>query len=113
MHFSRLLAPLALATTLISIQVAAHADAVENGKAAFVSNGCWQCHGFQGQGGAGPKLAPDPKPYEFISVFVRHTKGAMPPYSEKILSNDDLASIYAYLRSVPKAPDYKTIHILN
>ena len=23
----------------------------EKGKTAFVQHGCWQCHGFQGQGG--------------------------------------------------------------
>jgi mono/diheme cytochrome c family protein len=37
----------------------------------------------------------------------------MPPYSEKILSNEDLADIYAYLQSIPKAADYKTIPLLN
>jgi ubiquinol-cytochrome c reductase cytochrome c subunit len=86
------------------------AGSAEKGKAAFVKNGCWQCHGFVGQGAAsGPKLAPDPKPLEFISVFIRNTNGPMPPYSEKILSKQDLDDIYAYLQSIPKGPDYKSI----
>ena len=38
---------------------------------------------------------------------------AMPPYPEKILPNDDVADIHAYLTSLPKPPDYKTIPLLN
>jgi hypothetical protein len=37
----------------------------------------------------------------------------MPPYREAVLPNEDLADIYAYLQSVPKTPDYKTIPLLN
>jgi len=86
------------------------AGSAEKGKAAFVKNGCWQCHGFVGQGAAsGPKLAPDPKPLEFISVFVRNSNGPMPPYSEKILSKQDLEDIYTYLQAIPKGPDYRSI----
>jgi mono/diheme cytochrome c family protein len=67
-----------------------------------------------GQGGiAGPKLAPDPKPIEYIDAFVRNTRGTMPPYSEKILSKKDLADIHTYLKSIPKGPDYKSIPLLN
>ena len=29
---------------------AALAASAENGKKAFVAHGCWQCHGFEGQG---------------------------------------------------------------
>jgi hypothetical protein len=44
---------------------------------------------------------------------VRSTNRGMPPYSEKILSNSDLEDIYAYLKSVPKPADYKSIPLLN
>ena len=44
---------------------------------------------------------------------VRTTSRQMPPYREAVLPNEDLADIYAYLKSVPAAPDYKTIQILN
>jgi mono/diheme cytochrome c family protein len=37
----------------------------------------------------------------------------MPPYQKAILSDEDLADIYAYLRSIPKAPDYKALPLLN
>jgi ubiquinol-cytochrome c reductase cytochrome c subunit len=93
---------------------AALAASAEKGKDAYVKNGCWQCHGFVGQGGiTGPKLAPDPLPLEALSAFTRSSNGPMPPYSEKVLSNEDLADIHAYLASIPKAPDYKTIPLLS
>ena len=41
----------------------------------------------------GKVLAPDPLPYEGFAAFVRSTDRAMPPYSEKVLPNDDLADI--------------------
>lgn len=114
MKYLHMFAHMAIVAGLINSHHAAFAESVEKGKFSFMENGCWQCHGFVGQGGTnGPKLAPDPKPYEFISVFVRHTNGPMPPYSEKILSNEDLTNIHAYLRSIPKSPDYKTIPLLN
>ena len=93
---------------------AALAASAENGKAAFVQHGCWQCHGFQGQGGiTGPKLAPDPMPIEAFTAFVRGSNRAMPPYMEAILSNEELADIHAYLQSMPRPADYRSIPPLN
>ena len=91
----------------------AFAASAEKGKTAFVQHGCWQCHGVQAQGGPGPKLAPDPISIEAFTAFVRTTNRAMPPYSEAILSNDDLADIHAYLQTIPKPADYKSIPLLN
>jgi len=114
MKIIQTLARLAVAATLFAIQPSVHAQSAEEGKAAYIANGCWQCHGFVGQGGiAGAKLAPDPKPLEYIAAFVRNTNGLMPKYSDKILSDKDLAGIHAYLRSIPKSPDYKSIPQLN
>ena len=90
------------------------AGSAEKGKASYVKHGCWQCHGFAAQGGvAGPKLAPSPMAYEAFNVFVRNTKGAMPPYTKTILPDEDLADIHAYLQSLLKSPDYKNIPLLN
>ena len=101
-------------TTPATKAPAAQVASAEKGRAGFIKNGCWQCHGFQAQGGVtGPALAPDPKPFSFVSVFVRNTAGAMPPYQKGMLSDEDLADIYAYLQSIPKARDYKTIPLLN
>ena len=100
---------------LIGPTVAQAADAAR-GKTLFTQvYGCYQCHGMVGQGSpiTGPKLAPDPLPYEALSSFVRNTNRQMPPYREAVLPNADLEDIYAYLQSVPKSPDYKTIPLLN
>jgi mono/diheme cytochrome c family protein len=83
------------------------------GKTAYIKTGCYQCHGFVGQGGAAGKLAPNPMPYEAFVNYVRTTNRAMPPYSEQILSNDELADIYSYVESIPAGPDYKSIPLLN
>ncbi len=117
MYGPRIGAAWALAASLVLGHGAALAASAEKGKAAFTKYGCWQCHGFQGQGSAvtsaGKVLAPNPLPYEGFAAFVRSTNRAMPPYSEKILPNDDLADIYAYLQSIPKTADPKTIPLLN
>lgn len=90
------------------------AASAEKGRAAFMKYGCWQCHGTVGQGGVtGAKLAPDPLPYEGFSAFVRTTNRTMPPYRETVLPESDLADIHAYLQSIPKATDPKTIPLLN
>jgi ubiquinol-cytochrome c reductase cytochrome c subunit len=106
-------AALAAALGALAPQDLALAASAEKGKATFVSKGCWQCHGFVGQGGVGTKLAPNPLPLDAMTAFVRNTKGRMPPYSEAVLSNEDLADIHAYLDSIPKGADYKSIPLLN
>jgi ubiquinol-cytochrome c reductase cytochrome c subunit len=112
MRSVRLLALAALGFAFNQLAVAA--GSVEKGKVAYVKHGCWQCHGFVGQGGVtGPKLAPNPMAPEALSAFVRNTNGAMPPYQKTILPDADLADIHAYLQSLPKAPDYKSIPLLN
>ncbi len=107
----------ALAAGLLVGQGAALAASAEKGKAAFIKFGCWQCHGTQGQGSVvtsgGKVLAPDPMPFEAFAAFVRTTNRAMPPYREAVLSNEDLADIYAYLQSIPKPADYKSIPLLK
>jgi mono/diheme cytochrome c family protein len=104
----------ALAAGLVLDGGTASAASAEKGKAAYVQHGCWQCHGLQGQGATtGPKLAPDPMPIEAFTAFVRTTDRTMPPYMEAVLSNDDLADIHAYLLTIPKSADYKSIPLLN
>ena len=92
------------------------AASAEKGKTLFVTNGCWQCHGFQGQGSVatsnGKVLAPDPLPWDTFSSFIRTSNTGMPPYSAKVLPDEDLADIHAYLSSIPKPADYKSIPLL-
>jgi len=110
------LAALAAGTVLGFGPAFAAGDAAK-GKAAFTRYGCWQCHGYQGQGSVatsnGKVLAPDPLPWDTFSAFIRTSNTGMPPYSDKILPNGDLEDIYAYLSSIPKPTDAKTIPLLN
>ena len=94
----------AIVSMLIGVSVAHEpvlAASADHGKAVFIQKGCWQCHGTMGQGSimtsGGKRLAPNPLPWETFSYFVRSTNRAMPPFSEKVLSDSDLADIYAYL----------------
>ncbi len=94
--------------------MSALAASAEHGKIVFMKKGCWECHGTEGQGAStGPRLAPNPIPYEALAKFVRTASRAMPPYRQKILSDVDLRDIYAYLQSIPNPPDVKTIPLLN
>jgi ubiquinol-cytochrome c reductase cytochrome c subunit len=105
---------LALVVTLVLANAALAAGSAEKGKAAFVKHGCWQCHGYVGQGGVtGPRLAQTKLSVEALGAFVRNTRGGMPPYQKAILSDADITDIHAYLQSVPMPPDYKSIQLLN
>src|ERR1700693_3615446 len=57
----------------LALSEAAFAGPAGKGQVAFMKHGCWQCHGEAGQGGVGPKLAPDPIPFDTLSTFVRTT----------------------------------------
>ena len=81
----RLRALAAIVAGLLVAPLAAAAGSAEKGKAAYVKHGCWQCHGFVGQGSvAGVKIAPNPMPFEALSAYVRNTNGSMP----KMNAND-------------------------
>jgi ubiquinol-cytochrome c reductase cytochrome c subunit len=115
MHHRRLSAPLAaIAVIFLYGSASALAASAEHGKTIFMQEGCWECHGTMGQGAStGPRLAPNPIPYPALAKIVRTPPRAMPPYREKILSDADLADIYAYLQTIPKPPDVKAIPLLN
>ena len=84
---------------------AAPAGNIETGKKLWVSVGCGQCHGYEGQGGAaGPRLAARNLPWTGFSAYVRRPTNQMPPYTEKVVSNADLGHIFAYLQSRPAPP---------
>ena len=87
----------------------------KNGKRIYVSYGCYQCHGREGQGSAatGPRIGPRPIPLAVFMTYVRHPTGQMPPYTSKIVTDAELADIHAFLQSVPEPPSAKSIPLLN
>ena len=88
---------------------------VENGKRLFMRDGCYQCHGREGQGSnmSGPRIAPNPPPLEVILGYVRKPTGEMPPYTAKVISDAELADIYAYLQSRPRPEKAKAEQMLK
>lgn len=91
----------------------APAGSVENGKKLYTQYGCYQCHGYAAQGGVGPRLAPRPLVYAAFTKYIRQPSGEMPPYTVKVLSNSQLADVYAFLRSVPPPPPVESIPLLR
>jgi mono/diheme cytochrome c family protein len=79
------------------------------GKALFLKNGCYECHGTVGQGGTGPRIAPRTGSI----AYIRKPAGQMPPYTPKVLPDSDVADLLAYLMSIPAPAPAKGIAILN
>ena len=90
---------------------AAPAGDAEKGKTLFVKDGCYECHGREAQGSpaTGPKLGPNPLPFAAFSKYVRTPIGQMPPYKSAIVSDEDLANIYAFVRTRPSPADIGAI----
>jgi len=85
-----------------------------NGRKLFASFGCYQCHGYEAQGGsAGPRLAPRPIAYAQFMKYVRHPTNEMPPFTEKTVKDAELTDIYAFLRAQPAPPDLDKIPLLK
>jgi mono/diheme cytochrome c family protein len=83
------------------------------GRTLYTKNGCYQCHGREAQGGAaGPRLGPGALPLARLQ-YVRKPAGDMPPYTAKVLSDRDLADIFAFLESLPKPPAVDSIPLLR
>jgi mono/diheme cytochrome c family protein len=79
----------------------------------FVANGCHQCHGYDGQGGAaGPRIAPSVYPYDLFARLVRRPANVMPAYAPEVLADADLRTIYDYVLSIPEPPAVDAIDIL-
>ena len=79
----------------------------------YVEMGCWQCHGFQGQGGNSPQLVSPLMPYVGFANQLRRPRNVMPAYSPNVLSEEKLRSIYSYLQEIPSSPDAADIPLLS
>ncbi|HZV66233.1 MAG TPA: cytochrome c [Telluria sp.] len=113
---------IAVAVTLAALFAAplAHADgpagSAVNGKALFMKNMCYTCHGTVGQGGergAGPKLAPNPFPFAAFEMQLRTPRGVMPRFPKQFVSDRELADIYQYVASIPAGKPASEIALLK
>jgi mono/diheme cytochrome c family protein len=91
---------------------AAPSGNAESGKKIYSSYGCYECHGYAAQGGAGARLAPRPIAFATFARYVRRPTGQMPPYTAKVVSDQELADIYAFLLTIAPPPAANTIPIL-
>ncbi len=86
----------------------------ENGKKLFAAYGCFECHGRQGAGAStGPRIGPPAITLAAVLRYVRAPTGQMPPYTAKVVSDQDLTDIYTYLKSFPLPPAAASIPLLN
>jgi ubiquinol-cytochrome c reductase cytochrome c subunit len=86
----------------------------EKGKLLFMKVGCYECHGTVGQGTlAGARLGPPRLNAAGVIRYVRRPPGQMPAFTSKVLSDQELTDIYAYLKSIPEPKPVKDIPLLE
>src|SRR5262252_3438542 len=90
---------------------------VANGKRVYLADGCFTCHGRSGQGGAyngpAPVLAKTALPFEGFKMQIRNPSNDMPAYSEAVMSDKEIADMFAFVQSLPGRRDAKDIPILK
>ena len=117
-RFVSLLATVLLlgAATPVSAQDAPPGD-VANGQQVYLADGCFMCHGRSGQGGAyngpAPALAKTQMPFDGFKNQLRNPVDDMPAYSEAVMSDQQIANIYAFVQSLAGRSDPKSIPLLN
>jgi mono/diheme cytochrome c family protein len=85
-----------------------------NGKRLFLRDGCWECHGYAGQGSRdGARIANTALTAAQLTRYVRRPSGAMPAYIDKVITDEELADIWAYVKTLPAPKAVKDIPLLN
>ena len=115
MRTHRLIAALAGALAAAAFAQAPAGD-VGRGKALYMKNLCYTCHGSAGQGGdrgSGPRIAYDVWPWEAFAQQVRRPREGMPRYPKEHVNDQELADIYAYVASFKKGPRAADIPLLK
>jgi len=79
-------------------------DPVVRGRILFLGYGCATCHGVAAQGGiVGPRLHLEDIFKEDFVPIVRSGPAGMPAFTDSILSDVDLDTIYKYLKATAQA----------
>ena len=87
---------------------------VKRGETYYAKYGCWECHGFTGQTGNGARLATTPLNANGFVNYIRNPRtNQMPLYSAKLVSDQDGADLYAYIKTFKKPPETKEIPLLQ
>ena len=107
-------ATIVLTSVVALAQQSTPAGSAQNGKRLYERDGCWECHGWAGQGGRdGARLADTALTTAQLTRYVRKPTGAMPAYIDKVVTDQELADIWAYLKSMPTPKPAKDIPLLN
>src|SRR6516165_2194550 len=87
----------------------------DNGKRLYLKNGCYQCHGQSGQGGlAGARLAQTKLAQAAFIAYVRNpAPGGMPPYRTQVMTDQELADVWTYIKTFAEPAPAKSIPQLN
>jgi mono/diheme cytochrome c family protein len=103
----------ALAQTPAQTQTTPPSGNAQTGKDLYVRYSCYACHSYDGHGGAGARLVPLPMNTARFTAYIRNPpRPQMPAYSTKLLSDAQLADIWAYIKSLPVSPEAKDIPLL-
>lgn len=104
----------ALFTLAVAIPAMCQNGDAATGKKLFLRDGCYECHGYAGQGGAaGARIADIGLNAQGLIRYVRAPAGQMPAYKDKVVSDQELTDIWAYLQTMPKAKSPKDIPLLS
>jgi mono/diheme cytochrome c family protein len=113
----RLLVLAGAAPLIVAAAAAAQAPAAGNtgnGRRLYETVGCYQCHGYAAQGGRdGPRIAATALTVQAFIRYVRRPFGAMPAFTEKVLPEQDVTDIHAYLKAFPAPKPVKDIPLLD
>jgi mono/diheme cytochrome c family protein len=105
-----------------SVSVGRSQDA-EIGKLLYLKDGCYECHGYAGNGMASKffaggnsktRLAQTTLSLSAFTAYVRNpAPGDMPPYRANTMSDKELSEVYAYIKTFPASKSASSIPLLN
>jgi len=110
----RILGIVLFALPLVALAQTAPAGNADKGKQTFMKQNCYYCHGTVGQGSRdGARIYNTALNADGLIRYVRKPAGAMPAFTEKLMSDQDLRDVYAYLKSLPAPKAPKDIPLLE
>lgn len=102
------------AALALPIGLAAQTADAAKGKELFLAYSCYACHGFSGQNGSGARLVPMKMAAAAFVAYVRAPRTRqMPSFSTKVLTDQQLADIHAYIKTLPESKPAKDIPALQ
>lgn len=111
---------LMLPVTVANAQISAPASqgstaakgTAQNGGELYLRYSCYACHGYAGHGGSGARLVPMRMSLPTFTAYVRNP-GRMPPYTATVMSDAQLADVWAYIKTIPESPPARSIPLLS